>query len=996
MKETYCPHVRIYKRIYATSHLMTTGILDALTQLFALFASGRTEKEELIGRQTASRYLRGRLSKKAVDHYLGRYDEYLNNFQLKNNSGALPEAKRLAKLSTKLLRTCDHINKELAHRDKCIVYLRLLEFVKVTNVHANSVEFIKAVSSSFLLNSKDVSGIQALIDTEGPFIESVEGGFVLSGLSESTDSSSLEGKLVGYKLSNETLFLVRFFGDNQIYLNSQLVPSGTVAIMVPGSVLKGLDESRVFFSDLVRRFLDSPKLPKISFTAQDVSHYFSFPQSQALHQFNLSEREGDLVGIMGGSGSGKSTLLNVLNGTIKPTFGKVLLNGTDIHADSEFIQGTIGHIAQEDALISELTVRENLRYSARLTFGDLSDHDIDEKVDSTLDSLGLWDTKDLRVGSILDKTISGGQRKRLNIALELIREPLVLFVDEPTSGLSSHDSIQIMDLLKEMSHRGKLVFAVIHQPSSDIFKLFDKFFILDQGGYPIFYGAPTSTIPYFKELTNQVDPSHASCLQCGNINPEQIFDIIESRVVDEYGNISDDRRIDAKEWNDFFNVIIGRVDKPKTNDLPNLKPTNSVPSAFSQFRTYFSRDFKAKCTNMQYLLVNIIEAPMLAALLALFMRYTPNGGEYLFRTSENIPQFLFISVIVSLFLGLSISAEEILRDRPLLRRERFLFLRWGSYLQAKIAISFVASAIQTIGFVAVSHFILDIPEMFWVHSLVLFSVSIFGNLLGLNISAAFKSAKVIYMIIPLLIIPQIIFGGAIVRFDRFNSWFTNQTHVPVLGDLMVSRWGFEALTVHQYRENSYEAVFYDLDDIIRRSAWRRDFWLEEICNSSRESDWIDREWVRAGEDLIVWGITPPPDGEENRNLWDSAFRQAYHSAFKQKDSRKMMLINQGKLGELRDTYRNDEVAEWVLQEDRSIRILDLESGLKPTSSPIHHHTKNENGWAAPFFSPSKNIAGKKVPTLYYNVLVLWLMTAIAWAFLRWMPFGKARSFSVSR
>jgi len=97
---------------------MTTGILDALTQLFALFASGRTEKEELIGRQTASRYLRGRLSKKVVDHYLGRYDDHLNTFQLKNNSGELPEAKRLARLSTKLLRTCENINKELAHRDK--------------------------------------------------------------------------------------------------------------------------------------------------------------------------------------------------------------------------------------------------------------------------------------------------------------------------------------------------------------------------------------------------------------------------------------------------------------------------------------------------------------------------------------------------------------------------------------------------------------------------------------------------------------------------------------------------------------------------------------------------------------------------------------------------------------------------------------------------------------------------------------------------------------
>jgi len=975
---------------------MTTGILDALTQLFALFASGRTEKEELIGRQTASRYLRGRLSKKVVDHYLGRYDDHLNTFQLKNNSGELPEAKRLARLSTKLLRTCENINKELAHRDKCIVYLRLLEFVKVTNVHVNSVEFLNAVSSSFLLNQKDVSGIHALVNTDAPLIDAVEGIFVLTDVNDSHDSKGETGKLIGYKLANETLFLVRCFGENTVYLNSQLIPSGTVAIMVPGSVLKGVNESRVFFSDLVRQFIDSPELPKISFTAQDVSHYFSFPKDQALHQFNISEREGNLVGIMGGSGSGKSTLLNVLNGTLKPTFGKVLLNGIDIHLDAELIQGTIGHIGQEDSLISELTVRQNLRYSAQLTFGKLSDLAIDEKVDSTLQSLGLWETKDLRVGSVLDKTISGGQRKRLNIALELIREPLVLFVDEPTSGLSSHDSIQIMDLLKEMSHRGKLVFAVIHQPSSDIFKLFDKFFILDQGGYPIFYGDPNSTIPYFKELTNQVDPSHASCFQCGNISPEQIFDIIESRVVDEYGHISDDRRIEAKEWNDFFNVIIGKTSEPKENDFPHLEATNSVPTAFSQFRTYFSRDFNAKCTNRQYLLVNLLEAPMLAALLALFMRYTPNGGEYIFRTSENIPQFLFISVIVSLFLGLSICAEEIHRDRALLRRERFLFLRWGSYLRAKIAVSAITSAIQTLGFVAVSHFILEIPGMFWVHSLVLFSVSIFGNLLGLNISAAFKSAKVIYMIIPLLIIPQIIFGGAIVRFDRFNSWFTSEIHVPILGDLMVSRWGFEALAVNQYRENSYEAVFADLDDVIRHSAWRRDFWLEEVCNSVRDTDWIDREWSRAGEDLMFWGLTPPPKGIENRDLWDTAFRNAYHSAFKKKDARKMALINQGVLGELRDHNRNDEIAEWVLQEERTVRILDLDAGFMPTASPIHHHTRNANGFYAPYFSPSKNLAGIKISTLYYNVFVLWLMTALAWAFLRWMPFGKSRSFSVSR
>jgi hypothetical protein len=378
---------------------------------------------------------------------------------------------------------------------------------------------------------------------------------------------------------------------------------------------------------------------------------------------------------------------------------------------------------------------------------------------------------------------------------------------------------------------------------------------------------------------------------------------------------------------------------------------------------------------------------MLAALLSLFMRYTPEGGSYIYKTSENIPQFLFISVIISFFLGLSVSAEEIHRDKAILRRERFLFLKWGRYLQAKIAVSFIASLAQTIGFVAISHLILEIPGLFWMHVLVLFSVSIFGNLIGLNISAAFKSAKVIYMIIPILVIPQIIFGGAIVRFDRFNHWFTHETHVPFLGDLMVSRWAFEALAVHAYRENEYEKHFVEFDDVIKHTAWRRDFWLEEICNSSRNKSWTDREWERAGIELRAWSIEVPKEGPENESDWKAAYNIAYHKAFTAKDEVKARLIDKGVLRQLKEDNYNNEIAEWVLQEDRSVRILDLEQGLSPAASPIHHHTRDVSGWNAPYYSASKKALGQDMKTPFYNVLVLWLMTAIAWCVLRFKPFN---------
>ncbi len=176
------------------------------------------------------------------------------------------------------------------------------------------------------------------------------------------------------------------------------------------------------------------------------------------------------------------------------------------------------------------------------------------RVNGTLDNLGLSEIRDIKVGNPLNKKISGGQRKRLNIALELIREPSVLFVDEPTSGLSSRDSENVMDLLKELSLNMKLIFVVIHQPSSDIFKMFDRLFILDTGGYPIYYGNPIEAVIYFKTVSNQINAEAGECAVCGNVNPELLFNIIEAREVDEFGKYTANRIRSPKDWNALFPV----------------------------------------------------------------------------------------------------------------------------------------------------------------------------------------------------------------------------------------------------------------------------------------------------------------------------------------------------------------------------------------------------------------------------------------------------------
>ena len=513
---------------------MTTSILEALIQLFALFAAGRGKEGIALGRAHAARYMRNQLPKALVDDSLARFDELVDQFQRMPGQGEEMKAKRLAKLSVKLLRTCSQINKGLEWHEKHVVVVRLLEYLNEVPDAETGRLFLKTVSDSFSIPQDRLEALRNMVEASiaeprlnVPELFELGSGFL---------GKRFNGRLIGLHLEEGNLFLLRTADESTQRVNHQDVGAGRVALLAPGGTFRDSMGGTLFHSELVaHRNKSISAQDGLVLRAEDVSHYFNFPQEQALHQFNIQAEGGQLVGIMGGSGSGKSTLLGVLNGSTKPSFGTVTINGTDIHDSHNGVAGLIGHVPQEDVLISELTVRENLAFNAQLSLGALSKEAQEARVEEVLNQLGLWDIQDLRVGSVLDKVISGGQRKRVNIGLELLRNPPVLFLDEPTSGLSSRDSEQILDLLKELTFAGQLVFAVLHQPSSDLFKMLDKLFLLDVGGHPIFWGNPLDAVQHFNALASRVHADECECSTCGNVNPEQLFDIVEAQTVDEYG-----------------------------------------------------------------------------------------------------------------------------------------------------------------------------------------------------------------------------------------------------------------------------------------------------------------------------------------------------------------------------------------------------------------------------------------------------------------------------
>lgn len=1001
---------------------MSAGILRALMQLFAIIARGsESYSHQKNGGDIVAVFLRQQLNKELVGKYLELYEGYLTELTARKNKKDDSSKKRLAVSSTKILRICTRINEELAQKEKYFVLVRLLEFVtSFEESTAQDWEFVQTVADTFNIESDIYLGIKMLITADAEnlpngdqflFVQSSDG--LLSEHTRFIKSEQLNGLLLLYRIEKENQFFLRYFGTDDLMLNGQVLGADRTHVFTQGASIRGAKIQPIYYSDVIHSFLTATEGTQIRFRAENVSYYFKRGRKQALHQLNIIEESGNLIGIMGGSGSGKSTLLNVLNGNYDPTYGKVTINGIDVHHEGDQLEGVIGYVAQDDLLIEELTVFQNLYYNAKLCFAQKDDEEIRKVVLQTLQQLGLYETRDLKVGSPLEKTISGGQRKRLNIALELIREPSVLFVDEPTSGLSSRDSENIMDLLKELTLRGKLVFVVIHQPSSDIFKMFDKLFLLDQGGYPIYYGNPVESIIYFKRLVNHVNLEESECPRCGNVNPEQVFNIIESKVVDEYGNLTRYRKISPREWNNFFNVIIGNhLDSPDER-IEAPRSSFNIPGVLRQLNVFLKRDVLSKLSNRQYMLINMLEAPMLAMVLSFFLKYFQSDrGEdmsYVFRESENIPQFLFIAVIVALFLGLTVSAEEIIRDRKMLKRERFLNLSKGSYLFAKIGVMFAISAIQTFLFTLIGNSILEIQHMFLPFWAVLFSTSCFANLLGLNISASFNSAKVIYIIIPILIIPQLLFSGVIVKFDKLHPTFASQSGVPWIGNIMASRWAYEAMMVYQYKNNEYDNRFFTYDTKASRYGWKRDFWIKEMrsvvqdVRKSIDGDDPDKlalnleilrnEFRKEIEEVKGFSFQPIAElapGSITENLVDSAeksierlneyYKANYRQVTKAKDALNSRLTNSSEKRDemiaLKNTHHNDRVEEFVTNDNDLKRLVTSEGEIVQKLDPIYQIPRHKSFFEAHFYAPSKNLFGKQITTLSANLMVIWLMTML--------------------
>ncbi|XP_065690876.1 ATP-binding cassette sub-family G member 5 [Patagioenas fasciata] len=251
---------------------------------------------------------------------------------------------------------------------------------------------------------------------------------------------------------------------------------------------------------------DSISVQGISYTVREhvgpwwnLSLYYKKWTRQILKDVSFHIESGQIMGILGNSGSGKTTLLDAISGRLGQKdnfFGEVYVNGHQLK--KEQFRDCVSYVPQSDTLLGFLTIQESLTYTALLTLQKCSNDFIKKKVDAVMAELSLSHIADKIIGSRIFAGISGGEKRRVSIAAQLLQDPKVMLLDEPTTGLDSLTANQIVSLLSELAHRGRIVIITIHQPRSELFRLFDKIAIMSFGEM-VFCGNPMEMITFFSD-----------------------------------------------------------------------------------------------------------------------------------------------------------------------------------------------------------------------------------------------------------------------------------------------------------------------------------------------------------------------------------------------------------------------------------------------------------------------------------------------------------------
>ncbi|HUF03976.1 MAG TPA: FHA domain-containing protein [Aridibacter sp.] len=583
------------------------------------------------------------------------------------------------------------------------------------------------------------------------------------------DGLQISNRHARLKKSGDDVVIEDLNSTNGVYVNGSrvtrhlLLPDDSVQI---GAFVIRVDDAGnvVVFDTRSKTRIDSVGISK------DVRNKAGKGKIRLLDDVSLSIGANEFIGVLGPSGCGKTTLINALNGTRPATEGRVLINNLDLYRYIDSLKQSIGSVPQDDIIHQELSVYNTLWYIAKLRLSrDVSRSEINQIIDEVLDVTGLSERRDVAV-----RSLSGGQRKRVSIAVELITKPSVIFLDEPTSGLDPATEEKVMRLFRQIAESGRTIVLTTH--AMENVKLFDKIVVLMRGKL-VFYGKPKDALIYlgvsnFKQLYDKLEePAAARIAETG-----------ETQRTAALEEVADGWKRKFRETPQFRDNVQKPLEEIEKEDSSSAKKSRrlGIFGAIRQFFTLSARYANVLFKDKFTLAILALQAPVIAFLVFIVM-------------GENQPRdFVYFALsLCAIWFGTSVAAREIVRERKIYQRERMVNLGVLPYVASKMFILGIIVAIQCLllfiplelanltGLMPMPGMFLGLPQLF-----TMFLTAGVGIAIGLFVSTIVRTSEMATSLVPLILIPQIVFSGLIGVPQGINR---------VVGLAMPAAWSFDTM-----------------------------------------------------------------------------------------------------------------------------------------------------------------------------------------------------------
>ncbi len=583
------------------------------------------------------------------------------------------------------------------------------------------------------------------------------------GCDISIDDPKMKARAAEIRIEGATMYVLTSLGESgDITVNNEMIQNNRHIlkdedVFVIGNTKFSYSKGNVYYKQEKSGL--SLELVNISKFVHQAMH----KDKKILDDTSMLILPGDFVAIVGGSGSGKSTLMNCINGFDKPTTGKVLVNRRNLYDNYDELKYNIGYVPQQDIVHENLTLISMLRYVAKLRLPDNTTRaEREARVAEVLRTVELTKHKNKLI-----RKLSGGQKKRASIAVELMSDPGLFFLDEPSSGLDPGTERTLMHTLKRMSDEGKTVIMITHNTNN--IHLCDKLIFLGAGGYVAFCGNPADARSFFGIPKDQ-------------------------DLTDAYTMVEED----PKGWEEKFNAspynkiqTIGEMKTPpltseqKKERKKKLKKENHK-SFLRQFSVLSQRYMNLIWNDKTRLLFFLLQGPLIAYLFSFVT------VENTFKSYFDAQSMLFCLSCAGIWVGLMNSIQEVCKERNIVRREYMSDVRLSSYICSKLAVQTLLAIVQCGLMLAVFVMTIGKPDKGVVFpnstvemmiTLVLITVS--SSSLGLLVSSLVKNTDRAMVFAPIILIPQLLFSGILFKLEGITE---------ILSWICVSRWGMQAFS----------------------------------------------------------------------------------------------------------------------------------------------------------------------------------------------------------